>query len=68
MKINTDNNKKTNLINEMNDRVKIIDDITGEEFYPENSGEVFRLFEKLSNKTRHPMTLFMPAEVVNSGR
>ena len=68
MKINTENNKKINLINKMDDRVKIIDDITGEEFYPENSGEVFRLFERLSNKTRHPMTLFMPAEVVNSGR
>lgn len=68
MKINTENSKKTNLINKMDDRVKIIDDVTGEVFYPENSGEVFRLFERLSSKTRHPMTLFMPAEVVNSGR
>ncbi len=68
MKINTENNKKTNLINKMDDRVKIIDDVTGEVFYPENSGEAFKFFEKLSSKRRHAMTLFMPAEVVNLGR
>lgn len=63
--IHTINNVKVKQIKELEERTRVIDEITGETFYPNSDAEAFNFFEKLSKQTNHAMSLFMPAKIIS---
>ena len=46
-------------------KIRIIDDITGKVYYP-SSKDAFKEYETLSRTLKHSMSLLFPAEIMNT--